>query len=130
MLSWGKLFRNIVEENKKRCICLHSPSSNRMVSVWYLVPYWMCRTWSHFFMQRCCLCLSSFHKENVLRYLRYNVNCFLNNNSGEPDVALLNNFALLSKHEIRSFTLLKFLMNYSKKTTPKDSHLKYWTSDV
>ena len=42
----------------------------------------------------------------ILQYLRYNINWLLNNNSGDPVVALLNNFALLQKDEIRSFTLL------------------------
>ena len=62
---------------------------------------------------------------DVLQYFRYNINCFLNNNSGDPVVALLNNFAQLSKDEIRSFTLLKFPLNHFEKITPKDSHLYY-----
>ena len=38
---------------------------------------------------------------------------------GVPVVASLNNFALLSKDEIRSFTLLKFPIYYFKKITQK-----------
>ena len=57
---------------------------------------------------------------DILQYLRYNINCFLNNNAGDPVVALLNNFALLSKCKIRSFALLKFPINFFEKTTPKD----------
>ena len=51
--------------------------------------------------------MSSLHKEtfsDVLQYL-YNINSFLNNNSEEPVVALLNNFALLSKDKIKNLTL-------------------------
>ena len=60
---------------------------------------------------------------DILQYLHYNINCFLNNNSGEPVATLLNSFALLSKDEIKSFTLLKLPTNYFEKITPKDSHL-------
>ena len=52
-----------------------------------------------------------------------NINCFLDINSGDLVIALLNNFAVLSKDEIRSFTLLKFPLNDFEKTNPKDSHL-------
>ena len=48
-----------------------------------------------------------------------NIDCFLSNNSGDPVVALLNNFALLSIDEVRSFTLLKFQTNYLEKITQK-----------
>ena len=48
----------------------------------------------------------------ILQYLRYNIDCFLNNNSRDPVVGLLDNTALLSKDKIRGFTLLRFPINY------------------
>ena len=54
-----------------------------------------------------------------MQYPRYSIDCFLNNNSGDPVVALLNNFALLSIDEIRSVTLLKFQINYFEKIIQK-----------
>ena len=59
----------------------------------------------------------------ILQYLRCNIHCFLNNNSGDPVVALLNNSALLSKDEIRRFTMLKFPKHYFEEITLTDSHL-------
>ena len=69
----------------------------------------------------CYLCIKKTFSY-ILQYLGYNINCFLNNNSGEPVVALLNNSALQSKDEIRSFVLLKFPINYFEKITLTDSH--------
>ena len=70
----------------------------------------------------CYLCIKKTFSY-ILQYLRSNINCFLNDNSGDPVVALLNNSALLSKDEIRSFKLLKFPINYFGKITLTDSHL-------
>ena len=50
-----------------------------------------------------------------MQYLRYNINSFLTNNSEEPVVALLNNFALLSKDKIKNLTLWTFQQIISKK---------------
>ena len=43
---------------------------------------------------------------DIFQYLSYSIKFSLNDNSGDPVVALLNNLALLSKGEVRSFTLL------------------------
>ena len=113
----------MVEENEKRCICLHSPSFNRMVcfdvsDTWYHIE---CIELDHTFALNnavyvCHLCIKKTFSD-ILQYLRYNINCFLNINSGDPVVALLNSFALLPKDEIWSFTLLRFPMNYLEKIT-------------
>ena len=66
----------------------------------------------------CHLCIQKTFSD-ISQYLCYNIDCFLSNNSGDPVVALLNNFALLSIDEVRSFTLLKFQTNYLEKITQK-----------
>ena len=135
-ISWNELseaevshLESMVEENGKRCICLHSLSSNRMIcchvcDTWYHIE---CVELDHTFAHNtavcvCHLCIKKTFLD-ILQYLRYNINCFLNNNSGYPVVALLNSFAPPSKDGIRSFTLLKFPINHFEKITPKDSHL-------
>ena len=118
-----------MEENGKHCTCLHSTSSNRMVccdacDTWYHIecvkidPNIAQNTAVYFWH----LCIKKSFSD-ILQYLRYNINCFLNNNSEDPVVALLNNFALVSKDEIRCFTLLKYPINNFEKITPNDSHL-------
>ena len=49
----------------------------------------------------------------------YSIKFFLNDNSGDPVVALLNNLALLSKGEVRSFTLLTLSPKKKKKKIEK-----------
>ena len=66
----------------------------------------------------CHLCIKKTFS-HILQYHRYNINCFLNSNSGDPVLALLKNFALLSKDKIRSFTLLKLPINDFEKMTQK-----------
>ena len=107
------------EENEKCCICLHSPSSNRIVCCD------VCDTWDHMevieldhtFTHNTAvyvyhLCIKNIFLD-ILQYHRYRIKYFSNNNSGEPVVALSNNFALLSKDKM-SFTLSKFSINYLK----------------
>ena len=66
----------------------------------------------------CHLCIQKTFS-GVSQYLCYNIDCLLSNNSGDPVVVLLNNFALLSIDEVRSFTFLKFQTNYWEKITQK-----------
>ena len=132
-ISWNELseaevsmVESMVEENNENsCICLHSPSSNRIVcsdlcDIWYHIE---CIELDHTFAHNTAvyvshLCIKKTFS-GILQYLRYNIDCFLNNNFEDPAVALLNNFALLSKEEIRSFTLLTFSIYYFKKITQK-----------
>ena len=102
--------------NEKRCTCLYSPSSNRMVccnacGIWY---HMTCKELDLIFAHNtnvyvCHLCINNTFTD-ILQYLCYSIKCFLNNNCGDPVLALLNNLALLSKDEIRSFTLLTLLV--------------------
>ena len=101
-----------MEENEKRCMCLYSPSSNRMVccnvrDILYHTAY---KELDHTFAHNtnvyvCHLCIKNTFTD-IFQYLCYSIKCFLNNNSDNPIVAFLNNLALLSKDEIMSFTLL------------------------
>ena len=104
----------MMEVNEKRCICLYSPSFNRMVccnvcDTWY---HMTCKELDHTFAHKsnvyvCHLCIKNIFTD-IFQYLRYSIKCFLNNNSGDPVAALLNNLPLLSKDGIRIFTLLAF----------------------
>ena len=72
--------------------------------------YMACKEVDHIFGHNtnvyvCHLCTKNTFTD-IFQYLRYSIKCFLNDNSGDPVVALLNNLALLSKDAIRSFTLL------------------------
>ena len=80
---------------------------------------------TEWFVVKCGILGTILNEQNLITPLHCNcnINCFLNNNSGDPVIALLNNFAVLSKDEIRSFTLLKFSLNYFEKINPKDSCL-------
>ena len=69
-----------------------------------------CKKLDHIFAHNtnvyvCHLCIKNTFTD-IFQYLSYSIKFFLNNNSGDPVVALLNNVALLSKDEIISFTLL------------------------
>ena len=88
-----------MEENEKRCICLYSPSSNRMVccsvcDIWY---HMACKELDHTFSGNtnvyvCHLCIKN-TLTDIFQNLQYIIKCFLNNNSGNSVVALLNNLA-------------------------------------
>ena len=101
-----------MEENERHCICLHSPPSNRMVccnvcDTWYhMESKELDHTFAHsnnFYV--CNFCIRNTFTD-IFQYLRCSIKLCLNNNSGDPVVALLNNLALLSKSETRRFTLL------------------------
>ena len=101
-ISWNELseaklshLEHMLEENEKLSICLHSPSSNRMVfcdvcGTWY---HSECKGLDHIFAHNtavyvCHLCIKKPFSD-ILQYLYYNIDCFLNNNSGNLVVALL-----------------------------------------
>ena len=107
-----------MEEVHKRCICLYSPSSNRMVccSVCDTSHHMAYKELDHIFAHNanvyvCHLCIKNTFTD-IFQYLSYSIKFFLKDNSGDPVVALLNNLALLSKDEIRSFTLLTLSVKF------------------
>ena len=92
-LHWNCAY-SVVEENEKRCICLHLPSSDGMVccdvcDTWYHME---CIELDHTFTHNTAvyvyhLCIKNTFSD-ILQYLRYIIKCFLNNNSGDPVGAL------------------------------------------
>ena len=88
-ISWNELseaklshLENMLEENEKRSICLHSPSSNRMVfcdvcGTWCHIE---CEELDHIFAHNtavyvCHLCIKK-PFSYILQYLHYNIDCF------------------------------------------------------
>ena len=88
-------------------VCIHPH-----LTEWFVATCVILRTiWhDHIFAHNtnvyvCHLCIKNTFTD-IFQYFSYSIKFFLNDNSGDPVVSLLNNLALLSKDEIRSFTLL------------------------
>ena len=89
-LSWNELseaavshLESMMEENEKCCKCLHSPSSNRMVS-WDVCDTWyhiecieLYHTFTHNTAVYICYLYIKVTFSGVLQYLCYNIGRFL-----------------------------------------------------